>query len=122
MPLKHGKEKVNAWIDNWIDKTRNGNLSSSMGWIAYKFQLRPGVRYYIGTMTNDLEEAYMVLDKTDPRMLNVLGILSIVKKGCQHIHSTFGKFGLFSFATKQPTETLNLVLQHYNTGSPQTRC
>ena len=28
-----------------------------MDWIAYKFQLWPGVRYGIETMTNDLEEA-----------------------------------------------------------------
>ena len=75
--LKHIKEKVNAWID----KMRNRHLTSSMGWIAYKFQLWPGMRYGIGTTTNNLEEAEEVLDKTDHRMLNVLGIASTVKKG-----------------------------------------
>ena len=50
-------------------------------------------------------------------MLNVLGIASTVKKGWRRIHSAFGGFGLFSFATKQLIERLNLLLQHYNTGS-----
>ena len=50
-------------------------------------------------------------------MLNVLGIASTVKNGWKRIHSTFGGFGLFSFATEQLTERLNLLLQHYNTGS-----
>ena len=71
-----------------------------MDWTTYKFQLWPGVRYDIGTMTNDLEETEEVLDKTGHRMLNILGITYTVKKGWQHIHSTFGEFGLFSFATK----------------------
>ena len=88
-----------------------------MGWIAYKFQLWPGVRYGIGTMTNDLEEEEEVLDKSDYRMLNVLGIASTVKKGWRRIHSTFGRFGLFNFATEQLIERLNLLIQHYNTGS-----
>ena len=56
-------------------------MLSSMGWIAYKFQLWPGVRYGIGTMTNDLEEAEEVLDKTDHRMLNVLGIATHSQEG-----------------------------------------
>ena len=68
-------------------------------------------------MTNDFAEAEEVLDKTDYQLLNVLGIASTVKKGWQRIHSTFGRFGLFRFATKQLIERLNLLLQHYNTGS-----
>ena len=33
--LEHIKEKVNTWID----KMRNGHLTSSIGWISYKSQL-----------------------------------------------------------------------------------
>merc|ERR1712086_1075303 len=50
-------------------------------------------------------------------MLNIRGIASTVKKGWRHIHSIFGRFGLFGLATKQLIERLNLLLQHYNTGS-----
>ena len=96
---------------------KNGHLSSSMGWIAYKFQLWPGVRYGIVTMTNDLEEAEEVLDKKDYQLLNMLGIASTVKKGWPRIHSTVGGFGLFSLATEQLIERLNLLLQQYNIGS-----
>ena len=88
-----------------------------MGWIAYKFKLWSGVRYIIGITTNDLEEAEEVLDKSDYQMLKVLGIASTVKKGWRLIHPTFGGFGLFSFATEQLIERLNLLLQHYKTGS-----
>ena len=66
--LKHIKDKVNAWID----KMKNGHLPSSMGWVACRFQLWPGVRYGIGTTTNALEKADEALDKSDYRMLNVL--------------------------------------------------
>ena len=52
-----------------------------MGWIAYKFQLWSGVRYVIGTETNDHKEAEKVLDKRDHRMLNIFGIASTMKKG-----------------------------------------
>ena len=81
-----------------------------MGWVAYKLQLWPGVGYGIGTMTNDLEEAEEVPDNTGYRMLNVLGIARTVKKGWRKIHPAFGGFGLFSFATEQLIERLNLLL------------
>ena len=58
-----------------------------------------------------------MIEKTDYRMLNILGIASTVKKGWRRIHSIFGGFGLFSFANEQLVERLNLLLQHYNTGT-----
>ena len=39
-----------------------------------------GVMYRNGTMKNDLGEAEEVLDKTDYRILNLLGIANTVKK------------------------------------------
>ena len=72
-------------------------------------------------MTHDLEEEEEVLDKTDHIMLNVLGISSTVKKGWQHIYSTFGGLVLFSLATERLIERLNLLLKHYNTGSFSVR-
>ena len=43
------------------------------GDLAYKRQLWPGLRYGIGAMTNDLEEAGEVPDKTDYKMWNIFG-------------------------------------------------
>ena len=45
-----------------------------------KKQQLSGVRYGIETMINDLKEAEEVLDKTDYRMLNILGSASTMKK------------------------------------------
>lgn len=45
-----------------------------MGWAAHKLQRWPGVRYRIGTTTNNTEETGEVLKGTDNRMPNVLGI------------------------------------------------
>ena len=75
------------------------------------------MKYGIGTMRNDLEEAQKVLIKTDHILLDVLGIASTVKKGWWRIKLTFSGFGRFSFATKQLIEKLYLLLQNYNTGS-----
>ena len=52
-----------------------------MAWIAYRLQLWPGLRYGLGTMTNDIEEAISVNSKTDYRMLNILGVARTVTVG-----------------------------------------
>ena len=74
-------ERTRRKVDSWIDKMKNGHLPPSMGWIAHKFQLWSGVRYKVGTRTNDLEETKKVLNKKDDRMLKILGTASTVKKG-----------------------------------------
>jgi hypothetical protein len=104
--MEHIKDKVNAWIE----KKRNVLLSSSMGWITYKFQLWLGVRHEFETMTHDLKEAEESPGKTGYRMLNILGVTSTLKKEWRRIHSSFGGFEIFSFATEQLIERLNLLL------------
>ena len=68
--LKYIQQKASTWID----RMTNGHLLHHMAWIAYKLQLWPGLRYGLGTMTNDIEEATSVKTKTDYRMLNILGV------------------------------------------------
>jgi hypothetical protein len=46
-----------------------------MAWIAYKLQLWPGLRYGLGTMTNDIKEAASVNTEIDYKMFNVLGVV-----------------------------------------------
>ncbi len=72
-----------------------------MAWIANKHQLWPGLRYGLGTMTNNIEEATGVNTKTDYRMLNILGVARTVTKGPRTLHATFGGFSLLSIATEQ---------------------
>ncbi len=47
-------------------------------WVAYTHQLWPGLRYGLGTKTNDLEAAEQLLDDTDWKTLNILGVLQNV--------------------------------------------
>jgi hypothetical protein len=44
---------------------KNGHLPAHMAWIAYELQLWPGLRYGLGTMTNDLEATEAIFDKDD---------------------------------------------------------
>ena len=79
----------------------NGHLPNHMAWIAYKHQLWPGVRYGLGTMTNDLEVADNLLHKEDYRMFNIVGVARSITKGLHHLHTTFGRFGLLKLPVEQ---------------------
>jgi hypothetical protein len=70
------KEKVSIWVN----RMTNGHLPNHTAWIAYKQQLWPGVRYRLGTMTNDLEVADKLLHDSDYRMLNVLAYFAMSLK------------------------------------------
>ena len=105
-------------MKQWVMRMKNGHLPASWVWVAYTFQLWPSIRYGIVTMINDLEEAEEFLGEHDCSLLNIFGIARTVKVGWRRIHSTFGGFGIFNFATEQLIERLNLFLQHYNTSTP----
>jgi hypothetical protein len=60
-----------------------------MAWIAYKHQLWPGVRYGLGTMTNDLDVVDNLLHEEDYRTLNVVGVAHSITKGLRRLHTTF---------------------------------
>ncbi len=67
--LKYIQQKASTWTS----RMTNGHLPHHMAWIAYKLQLWPGIRYELGTMTNDIEEAASVNTKIDYKMLNFFG-------------------------------------------------
>ena len=56
---------INKKMENLIHHMRNRHLPPHMGWKAYRLQLWLRVRYGIGTMTNDVEEAEEALGKMD---------------------------------------------------------
>jgi hypothetical protein len=111
--LSYIKEKVSGWIS----RMSNGHLPSHMAWVAYKHQLWPGVRYGLGTMTNDLEAADNLLNKEDYRMLNVLGVVRTVPTGLRRLHTSFGGFGLFNLPVEQMICRVNMLMQHYHTST-----
>ena len=58
----------------WINRMKNGHLPSHIAWMAYKLQLWASLRYGIGTMTNDIEEAEELFKEQEQGLLNILGI------------------------------------------------
>jgi hypothetical protein len=62
---------IKTKVRTWVSRMTNGHLSNHMAWITYKHQLWPGVRYGLGTWTNDLEAADSLLHNDNYRMLNV---------------------------------------------------
>jgi hypothetical protein len=99
----------------------NGHLPHHIAWIAYRLQLWPGLRYGLGTMTNDIEEATNVNSKTDYRMLNILGVARTITIGLRTLHTTLRGFGLLSVATEHLICRINMLLQHYHTSTNLSR-
>ncbi len=108
--LNHIKSKATTWVN----RMTNGHLPSHIAWVGYRHQLWPGLRYRLGTMTNDIEPAAKLLDDVNYKILNVLRILHNVTKGLKKIHTTFGGFGLFDLAMEQLFSRVNMFFQHYN--------
>ncbi len=65
-------------------------------------------------MTTNMEVAEKLLDKTDYRTLNILGIFHNHSTGLRKLHTTFGRFGLFNLPTEQLISQVNMLFQHYN--------
>jgi hypothetical protein len=105
----------------WVNRMKNGHLPSHVAWIAYKQQLWPSLRYRLSTMTNDMEVAEKLLDKTDYRTLNILGIFCNISTGLRKLHTTFGGFGLFNLPTKQLISRVNMIFQHYHISTNLSR-
>jgi len=101
----------------WINRMKNSHLPSHMAWMAYKLQLWAGLRYGIGTMTNDIEEAEELFKPQEQDILNILGIVKNVTRELRRLQPTFGGFGLFNLATEQLIGRINLMMQHYHTPS-----
>jgi hypothetical protein len=74
-------EFIKNKVTTWVNRMTNSHLSRHMAWIAYWYQLWPSLRYGLGTMTNDIEEAENLLNKEDYDMLNLLGVVQIVTCG-----------------------------------------
>jgi hypothetical protein len=108
--LDHIKSKATTWIN----RMTNDRLPSHIAWVAYRHQLRPGLRYGLGTMMNDIKLAARLLDNANCKTLSVLGILRNVTKGLQKIHTTFGSFELFNLLMEQLISRVNMFFQHYH--------
>jgi hypothetical protein len=91
--LNHIQSKVTTWIN----RMTNDHLPSHIAWVAHRQQLWPGLRYGLGTMTNDIKPAAKLLDNANYKTLNVLGILHNITKGLMNIHTTFSGFAYLTY-------------------------
>ena len=82
-------EYIHGKLMTWITRMRNGHLPSHMAWIAYKLQLWPGLRYGLGTMTNDLGVTETIFDKADYETMPILGVARTVKRELRTLHTMF---------------------------------
>jgi hypothetical protein len=114
-------EYIFGKLTKWIARMRNGHLPSHMAWVAYKQQLWPGIRYGLGTMTNDLESTEMIFDKADYETMPILGVARTVKRELRKLHPTFRGFGLFHLPTEQLICRINTLLQHYHTSTSTSK-
>ncbi len=112
---------IKGKVSTWVNRMMNGHLPNHMAWIAYKYQLWPGVRYGLGTMTNDLKAADNLLHKEDYRTLNIVGVARSITKGLRCLHTTFGGFGLFNLPVEQLICRVNMLMQHYHTSTNLSR-
>ncbi len=93
----------------------NGNLLAQLGWVAYKFELWPGIRYGLVTLALSLETANNMLHRENFMLLSFLGINCNIKCEWRTLHHAFGGLGLFSLAVEHTIAMINMIVQHYGT-------
>ena len=82
-------------------------------WVSYCQQLWPGKKYQIRALTNNLEEAKILLDGTDWKIRSFLGMNKTIKTVWKQLHQTFKGIFLPSLPVEQLICCLNLLLQHW---------
>jgi hypothetical protein len=107
-------EYIHGKITRWINRMHNGHLLACMAWIAYKLQIWPSLGYVLGTMTNDLEATETIFNKSNYKILSILGVACTVKRELRKLHTSVGGFGLLNLLTEQLICRINMLLQHYH--------
>ena len=97
----------------WVMKIRNSHLQPGHSWIACRLQIWPGLRYSLGTLTNDMEDIAEHFQNTYYTLLPSLGVVRSFRKQLRTIHQTFGGVGLWHMPTEQRIARLEMLIQHY---------
>jgi hypothetical protein len=100
-----------------MNRLRNANLPTHLAWKAYRFQLGPAIRYGISTLANRSKDIENILHNLEFEMLPCLGGNQHVKTKWRRIAQEFGGIGLFNLSIEQCIGWIEMVLQHYGTGS-----
>jgi hypothetical protein len=111
--LEHLRDKVLVWISRIL----NGHLPTAQVVLSYLYQLWPSLRYGLGTLTNDWNSASVCLERTDFRILPLLGVNCHINRSLCHLHFTFGGISLLDLAVEQHICRVNMFVQHYGSQS-----
>ncbi len=117
LDAKHLQEVVVGKTRTWVNQLQNANLPIYLAWKAYKFQLGPVICYGISTLANRSKEIEVILHGLEFEMLSCLGVNRHVKTEWRRLTQKFGGIGLFNFSIEQFIGWVEMVLQHYRTGS-----
>jgi hypothetical protein len=117
---KHIAQSVTGWVQKWITKMTTEHLPARLGWVAYKFKLRPGIHYGLATLAMSLKTANTMLGQENLWLLSFLGINQNVKREWRTLHWAFRGIWLFSLAVEHTIATLNMIVQHYRAGTTLT--
>jgi hypothetical protein len=104
----------------WISKMKNGHLPARLGWIAYKFNLWPGIKYGLAKLAMPLEIAQKVLQCKNFHLTSFLGVNWNVKHKWQTLHRAFGGIGLYSLPIKHTIAMINMIIHHYGAEAETT--
>ena len=114
---KHLQEVVVGKTRTCMNSLRNANLPTNLARKAYRFQLGPAIRYGISTLANRSKDIENILHNLEFEMLPCLGVNQHVKTEWQTIAQEFGGIELFNLFIEQFIGWIEMILQHYGTGS-----
>ncbi len=114
---KHLKEVVVGKIKQWASRIKNAHLLVHLVWKAYRYKLWPGVHYGIATLATPLSATTSLLHNLEFKILGSMGVNRNVKMEWRTLAREFGGISLYSLTIEQFISCLEVILQHYCTGS-----
>lgn len=110
-------DRLFSKTERWTNDIKNGHLPSTLAWLSYRRQLWPGLRYGLGTLSNNYDDASTLLNRLEFQMLPLLGVNRHIRKGWRQLPQAFGGVGLLSLPLEQIICRCSLFIQHYRTPS-----
>jgi hypothetical protein len=115
---KHLKEVVVGKVKQWAARIKNAHLPVHLVWKAYWYKLLwPGVQYSIATLATPMAVTTSLLQSLEIKVLGPMGVNRHVKTEWRTLAREFGGIGLYNLTIEQFISWLEVILQHYRTGS-----
>jgi hypothetical protein len=101
----------------WVNNIKNAHLVSTLVWKSHLFQLWPGLRYGLGTLTNSMDDLIECTHRIEVELLPLLGVNRHIPWEWRILPQAYGGVGLLHLPTKQFILCTNLFLQYYKDSS-----